>query len=571
MGNTRRRATALVWMALGTSLAAEGQEQGEILHVLAGGGLAGLGLGQVVNSAGDVNGDGFDDVIVGFRNGSGSKAGTARVHSGADGSALFTFTGPMPNAFLGQAVDGAGDVNADGYADLIVGAAGEDANGIDSGAAYVYSGQNGSVLHKLVGSFAKARLGGAVSGAGDLNGDGFADVIVGGQPDTGTPQPNGHARVYSGASGSVLFDFIGPSVVSRLGCAVDLAGDVNGDGVGDLVVGDWRDPTAPTGGGSVSVFSGASGSLLFRRYGDKANDRLGLCVSGVGDANGDGRSEFMAGTGWADATIPDVGMARVYSGADGSTLYTYLGEAMFDFFGAAVAGVGDFDADGAADFAVGAFGDDDGGTNSGSVRVYSGADGALLYRIDGDSLSDELGFSVAAAGQVTGTGSMDFVLGAPVDNQGGGPSSGAAFVIAGATPAAQVEIYCTPGPNKWGPGATIGYLGTTSVSAQDFVLTVDGARPRGVGLFFFGGQQQEKPFMKGFLCVGGRLYRAGPPICLDPNGSGQLALGQLSRPWDRSLPVAGSTWNFQFIYVDPPSRGEGPFNLSDALSAEFVP
>ena len=162
---------------------------------------------------------------------------------------LYTFTGKASNDLFGQAADGAGDANGDGYADLVVGAVGEDANGIDSGAAYVFSGRDGSVLHKFGGSFAKARFGGAVSGAGDVNGDGFADVIVGGQPDNGTPQPNGHARVLSGADGAVLFDFIGTPVTSRLGCAVDLAGDVDGDGVGDLVVGDWRDHTAaPTAG-----------------------------------------------------------------------------------------------------------------------------------------------------------------------------------------------------------------------------------------------------------------------------------------------------------------------------------
>jgi hypothetical protein len=559
-------------MALGASLATEAQEQGEILHVLTGGGTAGLGLGQAVGPAGDVDGDGLDDVIVGFRNGSGSKAGTARVHSGADGSVLFTFTGKVANDLFGQAVDGAGDVNGDGFADVIVGAVGEDANGLDSGAAYVFSGQNGSVLHKFVGSFAKARFGGAVSDAGDVDGDGFADVIVGGQPDNGTPQPNGHARVLSGASGAVLFDFIGTPITSRLGCDVDLAGDVDGDGVGDFVVGDWRDHTAGNSAGSVSVFSGQSGALLFKRFGVKSGDQLGLCVAGIGDMDGDGRSEFLAGTGWADSTITDVGMVRVYAGADGATLHTFYGEAMFDFYGAAAAGVGDFDADGAVDFAVGAFGDDDGGSNSGSLRVYSGVDGAQIFRIDGNSAADELGFSVSAAGAVSGTGSQDLVVGAPVDNQGGGSGSGTAYVIAGAPPPVKVYTYCTPGPNQWGPGATMGYLGSTSVAAKDLVLTVDGARPKSVGLFFFGARQQEKPFMKGFLCIGGKLYRAGPPIHLDRSGSGQLAIGARSRPWDEGLLVAGSTWNFQFIYLDPPSRGKGPpLNLSDALSAEFVP
>jgi len=546
-------------------------QQGTLVQVLVGGGAAGRGLGQAVASAGDVDGDGLDDLIAGFRYGSGSNAGTAEVFSGAGGPSLYMFTGKAAGDRFGQAVDGAGDVNADGYDDLVVGAVGEDANGLDSGAAYVYSGRDGQLLYAFAGDFARAHFGGAVSGAGDVNADGFADVVVGGQPDPNTPQPIGFARVFSGADGSVLFDFVGESSTSRLGGSVDAAGDVNGDGFADVLVGDWRDATTGNGAGSASVFSGADGSLLLRVFGDTANDRLGTVVAGVGDVDGDGRPDLLAASPWADGAVADLGLARVYSSQDGSVLHSVYGDAAFDFFGSAAAGVGDFDGDGVADFAVGAFADDDGGVNAGSVRVYSGADGSVLQRVDGDTSSDELGYSVAAAGDVSGDGGADFVVGAPNDDRGGGPGSGAALVFAGAAPANSVESYCTPGLNELGPGAAIGYLGSTSIAAGDFTLTVEGARPRSVGLFFFGADRQRVPFMKGVLCVARPRYRAGPQVHLDASGYGQLELGAARGRWAGRLLAAGSTWNFQFLYLDPPCRKHGPFNLSDAETVTFAP
>jgi hypothetical protein len=536
------------------------------LFVFKGVGNSGPGLGQAVGTAGDVDRDGFDDLLVSFR--TGNQPGRVQVLSGRDGVVLFAWAGTQQADQFGQALDGAGDVDGDGHPDVVVGVASSHAAGTYAGAAHVFSGRDGSLLHSFAGTEVRERLGGAVGGAGDVNHDGHADVLVGGQPDPLPGRPGGLVRLYSGADGAVLMEVRGAFVGTRLGAAVDGAGDVNGDGTPDLLIGDWGEAAV----GSATVLSGVDGAVLLKVLGEHSSDRMGLVVAGLGDLDGDGLDDVLFGSQWADdGPRRDVGQVRVHSGASGALLHSIHGDATYDFFGGSVAGVGDFDGDGVPDFAVGAFGDDDGGTNAGSVRVYSGADGSVVLRVDGDSSGDELGYSVAAAGDVSGAGGRDLILGAPADDQGGGPGSGAAFVLAGAAPASSVASYCTPGPNAWGAGATLGWTGSNSVAAGDLALTVTGARPRGIGVFFFGAEQQERPFMKGTLCVGGRLSRMGPPVHLDGSGGGVETLEGCRWPWDRGLLVAGSSWNFQFIYLDPPARKVGPFNLSDAVHVELIP
>jgi hypothetical protein len=189
---------------------------------------------------------------------------------------------------------------------------------------------------------------------------------------------------------------------------------------------------------------------------------------------------------------------------------------------------------------------------------------------------------------VNGDGGMDLVIGAPNDNQGGGNASGAVFVVAGMppptppppppTPTGAVTRYCTAGPNAYGPGASLGHAGSTSFAAEDFVLRVEGARPRGVGFFLYGAERAELPFMQGFLCIGQPRYTIGHARRLDHDGAAELELASAACRKRQPAIVVGSTWNFQFLYVDPQSRGRGkskarcgPFNLSDALAATFVP
>ena len=128
-----------------------------------------------------MNNDGFDDLIVGahLNDAGGFNAGRAYVYSGQSGVLLYTFTGEAAEDFFGLSVSGAGDVNNDGFDDLIVGAPRNDAGGFDAGRAYIYSGQSGVLLYTFTGEASGGNFGQAVSGAGDVNNDGFNDLLVG--------------------------------------------------------------------------------------------------------------------------------------------------------------------------------------------------------------------------------------------------------------------------------------------------------------------------------------------------------------------------------------------------------
>jgi len=390
-------------------------------------------FGFSLSGAGDVDGDGFDDLIVGAIGAAPNGllyAGSAYVFSGSTGVQLWRFDG-LAGDKLGYSVDGAGDVDGDGFADLIVGAPRADPNGLLlAGSAFVFSGKTGTKIWRFDGPTSGDSLGISVSGAGDVDGDGFPDLVVGAhEADPNGLTNAGSAFVFSGATGALLWRFDGQAAFDALGSFVAGAGDVDGDGRADLIVGAiYSDPNGLFDAGSAFVFSGAAGTQLWRFDGLAASEWLGWSVAGAGDVDGDGFADLIVGAHFAAPNgLTDAGSAFVFSGATGTQLFRFNGQTAGDYLGFSVAGAGDVDGDGFSDLIVGAIlSDPNGLADAGSAFIFSGATGAQLFRLNGQAAWDHLGYSVAGAGEVDGDGRPDLVLGST--QAGGSGNAGSAFI-----------------------------------------------------------------------------------------------------------------------------------------------
>jgi len=386
-------------------------------------------FGGAVARIGDLDGDGFDDLLVGVKYADPAgrqNAGSAYVYSGASGALLFQFDGQAAGDYFGIAVAAAGDVDGDGTDDLIVGAMLADPGGLQqAGSAYVYSGATGQEIHQFDGQASDDVFGCAVAGAGDVDGDGFDDLIVGAElADPGGISQAGSAYVYSGASGALLHRFdgtLGSGAGEFLGGSVDGAGDIDGDGLADLVVG----ARGALLSGVAYVYSGASGALLLTLPG-------GTVVSGAGDVDQDGVADLLTSRPYASpGGLSNAGSVFLYSGASGVRLHSYDGVAAGDLFGSSLGNAGDLDDDGSPDLIIGAPAAEPGGRYlAGSAFAYSGATGALLRRFNGLEIGDELGSAVAGAGDVDGDGLADLALGALGSDPGALNRAGSVYLVA---------------------------------------------------------------------------------------------------------------------------------------------
>ncbi len=511
------------------------------------GALAGNNMGWAVDGAGDVNGDGHDDFVVSepLDLNNGVPSGSVRVYSGLDGALLHHFAGDDAFDGFGVSVSGAGDVNGDGYADIIVGAYGDDNNGVTSGSARVHSGFDGSVLHMFNGDDADDHFGFSVSGAGDVNADGYADLIVGAFIDEANGFDTGSARVFSGFDGTVLYDLTGDTVGDRFGISVSDAGDVNRDGYDDFIVGAYRDDDNGFNAGSARVYSGLDGSVLHSFFGTSPSDELGFPVAGAGDVNGDGYPDLILGARLDDDNGIDSGSARVHSGLDGSLLYTFIGDGAGDHFGDKVSGAGDMNGDGFADLVVGALFDDNNGANSGMARVYSGADGSVLYQLDGDDPGDWFGYDVRGAGDLNGDGFADLVVGAIRDDDNGTDAGRTRVYLAPTLPA--LKIRTKTGLThfldlSWQPDGADPWSLTGT-------LVCEGATPAGLGLAGVSLAGADTPYF-GFLPV--LLDVDAPNLLLTEyfgfDGTGAAIIPNVTR---QNPALAGLQVHVQFFETAP--------------------
>ncbi len=280
-------------------------------------------FGGSVAGAGDVNSDGYADIVVGttFRSTVFFYLGSA---AGLPTTPTATLPSPVPGTtFFGISLNGAGDVNGDGFADVLVGAVGANTN---QGAAYLFLGSATGLPTTPATTFAHPaptgsdQFGLSVAGAGDVNGDGFADVLIGAN---GTDGSRGAAFVYLGSAAglpttpAVRLSNPDNGAGGEFGAAVAGLGDVNGDGYADVVVGARR---AADVRGAAYFYLGGSGGLattpspLFDPAALAASDEFGIRVAGAGDVNGDGYADALVG---ARGTNNRLGAAYVYRGNQG--------------------------------------------------------------------------------------------------------------------------------------------------------------------------------------------------------------------------------------------------------------
>ena len=390
----------------------------EPLYVFQGSG-AGVNMGYGARGAGDVNGDGYDDIISGAPYGDiPALSGRAFIYSGEDGSLLYTLTGPASGDWFGVSVAGVGDVNADGYDDVVVGAP-----FTTNGNAYVFTGGPGphpitigagSAFYSFTGQVAGDGFGWSVEGAGDFNDDDRPDLIVG-APYT----PTGRAYVYSGLTGGLLDFFSGEGSGDEFGQWVSGAGDVNNDGYGDVIVGGYLNDSAGDAAGRAYVFSGIDGSTLHTFTGEGPSDWFGYSVSGAGDVNGDDYDDVIVAAPVDDAKSTESRRAYVFSGIDGATLYTLFAEEAGGFLGS-VGSIGDVDGDGVDDLLLsdpyhGVLGD----LRAGQVYIHSGQTGARLLTIEGEASDDWFGGVADGSADVDRDGVTDLVVGAFLNGTGG--------------------------------------------------------------------------------------------------------------------------------------------------------
>ncbi|MCB9869633.1 MAG: FG-GAP repeat protein [Planctomycetes bacterium] len=302
-----------------------------------------------------------------------------------DAHRIFTFEPPRgETSGFGYAAAIAGDVDRDGCADVILGSPYANQG---NGAAYVYSGRSGALLHTLRGQ-ATGQLGFAVSTAGDVDRDGHADVVVG-------EWTRSQALVFSGRTGALLLTLAAP--VRLFGYSVGDAGDVNRDGYADVIVGSLDNQWV----GYAAVFSGRNGALLYAFRGDSPGDQFGISVDGAGDTDSDGYPDLVVGAPRDDNTGTDSGMIRIFSGKDGSVLRSIDGRAAGELLGYWVSGGGDVDRDSAADVVASAAG-------ANRVDTYSGRSGRRIWAFTGDR---DFGWTCSGAGDVDADGYADVVAG----------------------------------------------------------------------------------------------------------------------------------------------------------------
>jgi hypothetical protein len=502
----------------------------------------------------------------------------------------------------GRSVADLADLNGDGVRDLAVGLPRAQGSRI-----LLVSGRTGANLRTIGWPLHTFMIGNAVANVGDVDGDGFEDV------GTVVFDSLGLVVVFSSATGALLWNVQVPRSVRP---QLVGAGDVNGDGKGDVLYSDGQ-VGGFGGNGNVRLLSGADGSVLDVVTGGTSGQGLGALAVWLDDVDGDGLSDLalsdkpglfassrlfvlsgatgqrirslpivfgssatrvgdLDGDGRDDLLITGASRARAVSTATWLDLWTTQRPFILGHYPGTVpvsaASAGDVDGDGRDDVLLGY--DDQtrighhlpGVTyqGPGQVEVISGADGSQLASFTGTAMNQGYGSSVGALGDIDGDGMLDVWVASPRWERDG-EVVGAIEIRSALEVLTGPTSYCVAGGN-----AGLTWSGTTSVANNNLVFTVTGGIPNETAVLLYGQGTGARMFGGGTLCIADEVYRA--------RGGRFDAQGGFVAPLDlNALPQApigvGSTWNFQVWYRTP---GAIYFhlprvNLSDALRVPFVP
>ena len=422
--------------------------------------------GVSVANAGDVNSDGYGDLLVGAYGEDIDGLGAAYVVLGpVTGDASLStadakLSGENAGDYAGWCVSTAGDVDNDGYDDVLVGAYGEDSGGSNAGAAYLVLGPISGTMTmasadgKFTGEFGGDQAGVSVSDAGDVDNDGQGDFLVGAPgEDTGGSYAGAAYLFYGPVKGNKSLSradakLTGASAGDYAGWSVSSAGDVDGDGLDDILVGARYESTGGANAGAVYLVHGplagdldlASADAI--RTGEASDDLAGWSISGAGDVDNDGHADVVIGAPGEDSAGTSAGAAYLVHGpfngtsslADSDAKFT--GESSEDDAGYSVSTAGDSDLDGRSDILVGARYEDSVAADAGAAYLlYGPLSGsrslkAAAAKLSGESADDNAGWSVSTAEDVNGDGHSDLLMGAYGEDSGGA-KAGAVYLVFG--------------------------------------------------------------------------------------------------------------------------------------------